>query len=85
VIKESTEEMVGREAESSLKDGGKHHNFTCNGCRKIFAGGKMPLQHGAVQEKVVHNKFVNLTFIYDGRLKQVRVRGGHGWKEGLLR
>jgi hypothetical protein len=33
---------------------------------------------------VVRNKFVNLTFICDGRLKQVWVRAGHGWEEGSL-
>jgi hypothetical protein len=43
------------------------------------------LQHDAVREKVVHNKFVNLTFICDGRLKQMQVRGGHDWEEALLR
>jgi hypothetical protein len=43
------------------------------------------LQHGAVQEKVVRNKFAYLTFICEGRLKQVRVRGGHGWEKGSLR
>jgi hypothetical protein len=84
VIKESTKEITGREAESTLK-GGKRHNFICVGCRKFFAGDKTPLQHGAVWEKVVHNKFANLTFIYDGHLKQVQVWGGHGWQKGLLR
>jgi hypothetical protein len=29
----------------------------------------VPLQHDSVWEKLVHNKFVNLTFICDGRLK----------------
>jgi Tfp pilus tip-associated adhesin PilY1 len=31
----------------------------------------VPLQHDAVQEKVVCNKYANLTFIRNGRLKQV--------------
>jgi hypothetical protein len=35
--------------------------------------GRTPLQHGVVREKVVHNKFVNLTFIHDGHLKQLWV------------
>jgi hypothetical protein len=85
VIKESTEEIIGREAESVLKEGGKYHNFICIGSWKIFTGGRAPLQHSAVREKVVRNKFANLTFIYDGRLKQVQLRGGHGWEETLLR
>jgi hypothetical protein len=65
VIKEYTEEIAGQEAESALK-GGKHHNFICIGRRKIFTSDRAPLQHGMVQERVIHNKFVNLTFIYDG-------------------
>jgi hypothetical protein len=85
VIKEFMKEITGWKAKSVLKEGGKHHNFICIGCRKIFTGGRTPLQHGAVREKVVHNKFVNLTFIYDGRLKQVRVWGGHVLEEGSLR
>jgi hypothetical protein len=58
VIKESTEEVAGREAESALKEGGKYHIFIRIGCRKIFTSSRAPLQHGAVQEKVVRNKFV---------------------------
>jgi hypothetical protein len=34
---------------------------------------------------VVHNELTDLTFICDGRLKLVRVRGGHGWEEVSLR
>jgi hypothetical protein len=66
VIKESTEEITGREAESALKEGGKHHNFIHVVCRKIFTSGRASLQHDVVQEKVVCNKFVDLTFICDG-------------------
>jgi hypothetical protein len=65
VIKEPAEEITGCDAESALKEGGKHYNFICIGCRKIFACCRKPLQHGAVREKVVRNKFVNLTFICD--------------------
>jgi hypothetical protein len=84
VIKESVEEITGQEAESTLK-GGKHHNFSRIGCRKIFTCGRAPLQHDVVEEKVVHDKFTNLTFICDGRLKHMRVCGGHSWEEALLR
>jgi hypothetical protein len=69
VIKESAEEIASREPESALKEGRKHHNFIRMGRRKIFTGGRAPLQHGAVREKVVRSKFADLTFIYDGRLK----------------
>jgi hypothetical protein len=59
VVKESAEEIAG----------GKHHNLVHIGCWDVFPGGKMPLQHGAVWDKVVCNKFANLAFICDGRLK----------------
>jgi hypothetical protein len=85
VIKESVEEIAGEEVESALNEGGKHHDFIHIGCRKIFTGDKVLLQHDVVWEKVVRNKFANLTFICDGRLEQVRVQGGHGWEEVLLR
>jgi hypothetical protein len=66
VIKESTEETTTREAEIALKEGRKHHNFICIGCRKIFPSNRVPLQHCAVWEKVVHSQFANPPFIYDG-------------------
>jgi hypothetical protein len=77
VNEESAEKVTGREAESALEERGKHHNLICIGRRNIFSGGRTPLQHGAVQEKVVHNELTNLTFIHSGRLEQVWVRGGH--------
>jgi hypothetical protein len=83
MIKESTEEITSREVESALK-GGKYHNFISIRCRKIFTDGSTPLQHGAVRENVGRNEFVNFTFIYDRRLKLVRVRGSQGWEEILL-
>jgi hypothetical protein len=64
VIKESAEEITCREAESALKEGGKHHNFISIGCRKIFTGDRAPLQRDAIRKKVVRNKFVDFTFIY---------------------
>jgi hypothetical protein len=40
---------------------------------ECLPGGRMPLQHCAVREKVVHNQLVDFTFIHDGLLKQVWV------------
>jgi Fe2+ or Zn2+ uptake regulation protein len=48
VVKEFTEEIAGREAESALEKGGKHHNLICIGCGEVFAGGRTPLQHDAI-------------------------------------
>jgi hypothetical protein len=42
-IKESTKEIVGREAKSGLEEGGEHHNLICIGCGEVFAGGRTPL------------------------------------------
>jgi hypothetical protein len=80
VIEESTEKVGGREAESTLEEGGKHHNLICIRCGNIFTGGRMPLQHGVVQEKVVCDEVANLTFIRSGCLKQVRMQDDHSWK-----
>jgi hypothetical protein len=80
VIEESTEKVTGREAKSVLEERGKQHYFVCIGCGNIFTGARMPLLHGTVWEKVVHDELMNLTFIHGGCLKQVRLRGGHGWE-----
>jgi hypothetical protein len=77
VIKESVEELVGREAKFVLEEGREHHNLSRIGCRNIFPGGRTPLQDDAVREEVIHNEFVDLTFIHDGRLEKMRVRGSH--------
>jgi hypothetical protein len=77
LIKESTENVVGREAKSALEEGREHHNLSCIGCRNIFPSGRTPLQDGAVQEKMVCIKLADFTFIHDGRLEKMRVQGGH--------
>jgi hypothetical protein len=43
VIKESTEEVTGREAKSALEEVRKHNNLGRIGCRNVFPGGRMPL------------------------------------------
>jgi hypothetical protein len=43
VIKESVEEVTGREAKFMLEEGIKHHNLCRIGCRNFFPGGRMPL------------------------------------------
>jgi hypothetical protein len=48
VIKESAEEVLGREDESTLEEGRKHHNLNCIGCRNVFPGGRTPLQNCVV-------------------------------------
>jgi hypothetical protein len=63
-----------------FEERGKHHDLVCIGCRNIVTGGRTPLQHDAVREKVVRDELMNLTFIRGGRLKQVWVQGGHSWE-----
>jgi hypothetical protein len=79
VVKESAEEITGREAKSAL-EGGKHHNLVCVRCRNIFLDGWTPLQHSVIREKVIHNELVNFTLIHDRWLKQVQMQGSHGWE-----
>jgi hypothetical protein len=81
MIKKTAEKVTSREAKSVLKEIGEHHNLICIGCWNVFPGGRTPLQHGAVWEKVVCSRLADLTFICNEPLEQVRVRGGHGWKE----
>jgi hypothetical protein len=73
VIKESMEEVAGREAKSALEDGRKHHNLGCIGCRNVFPDGRMPLQNCAVREKIIHNKLADFILIHDRRLEKVLV------------
>jgi hypothetical protein len=40
VIKESTEDIIGREAKSVLEEGREHHNLSHIGCRNVFPGGR---------------------------------------------
>jgi hypothetical protein len=48
VVKGPTEEITGREAESALEKGRKHHNFIGVGCGKVFTSDRAPLQHGTI-------------------------------------
>jgi hypothetical protein len=73
VIKESAEEIVGREAKSALEEGREHRNLSRIGCRNVFPGGRMPLHDGVVWEKVIHNKLTDFTYIHDGQLEKMQV------------
>jgi hypothetical protein len=82
VIKESTEEVVDREAKSALEEGRKHHNLGRIGCWNIFRSGRTPLQICAVWEKMIRSKLADFILIHDLCLENVRVQGGQGWEEG---
>jgi hypothetical protein len=76
-IKESAEEITGREAKSVLEEGREHHNLSCIGCRNLFPDGRTPLQDSTVWEKVIRNKLADVTFICNRRMEKMRVRGSH--------
>jgi hypothetical protein len=57
------EELADRETEPVLEEGGKHHNPIWVGRWDILTGGRAPLQHHTVWEKMVHNKLADLIFI----------------------
>jgi hypothetical protein len=82
VAKEPTEDIIDQEAKSMLEEGGKHDNLIRIGCWDVFPGGRTPLQHCAVPEKVIHDKLVDSILIHNGRLEKVRMLGGHSWGEG---
>jgi hypothetical protein len=65
VVQASAEEIVDRETKSSL-EGGEHHNFNCVGCWIILAGGRAPLQHRTVWEKMARDKLAKLIFVGNG-------------------
>jgi hypothetical protein len=77
VIKESAEKIAGMEAKSVFKERREHHNLSRIECKKVFPGDRTPLQDNAVQEKVIHNKLADFTFIRDGWLEKMWVRGSH--------
>jgi hypothetical protein len=66
-----------------LEEGGEHHNFNRVGCWDILTGGRAPLQHLMMQEKIALDKLTDLIFIGDRQLEQVWVRGSHGEGRGL--
>jgi hypothetical protein len=82
VIKESAEEVAGREAKSALEEGGKHQNLGCIWCRNVFPGGRTQLHNCVVWEKIIRIKLADFILIHDGRMEKVRVQGSHDWEEG---
>jgi hypothetical protein len=81
MIKESVEEVVGREAKFTLEEERKHQNISHIGSRNVLPGGKTPLQNCMVREKMIHSKLADFILIHDRHLEKVRVRGSHGWEE----
>jgi hypothetical protein len=51
VVEKTTENIVGREAESTLEKGRKHHNLFGVGCSDVFPFSRMPLEHPRLGRK----------------------------------
>jgi hypothetical protein len=85
VVQKATKEVVGGKTKPVLEEGGEPHNFICVGCRDIFVGGRMPLQHLAVWKEMACDELPDLVFISNEWLKQVWMRGSHGEGRGLRR
>jgi hypothetical protein len=73
VVEEYAEEIAGWEAESTLEDGGEHHNLIFIGCGEVFTGGRTPLQHDTMRENVICNELANLASICNEHLEQMWV------------
>jgi hypothetical protein len=69
VVKESAEDIIDQKTKFVLEEGGEHHNLIRIGCWDVFPGGRMPLQHCAVQEEVIRNELVDFTFTQHRRLE----------------
>jgi hypothetical protein len=63
VVQKSAEEIADRETKPTLEESGNHHTFICVGCQNVHAGGRAPLQHRAIWEKMARDKLANLIFI----------------------
>jgi hypothetical protein len=53
MIKESTQEVVGRKAKSASEKRRKHHNFFGIGCWDVLSCGRSPLEHDPIWEKAI--------------------------------
>jgi hypothetical protein len=65
VIKKVVEEIADWESKSMLEEGGEHHDFIGVRSWNVLTGGRTPLQHLTVREKVAHDELTDLTFISD--------------------
>jgi hypothetical protein len=59
------EKIADWESKSALEEGGEHHDFIGVGCWNLLTGGRAPLQHLTVREKVARDKLTDLAFISD--------------------
>jgi hypothetical protein len=48
-----------------LEEGGGHHDFIGVRCWDVFIGGRAPLQHLTIGEKVARDELTDLAFVSD--------------------
>jgi hypothetical protein len=65
VVQKTVKEITDWKTKPTLEEGGEYHNFICVGCQNVLTGGRAPLQHPTVWEKMAHDELVNLVFVSD--------------------
>jgi hypothetical protein len=63
VIEKATEEIANWKSKFVLEEGGEHHNLVGVGCWDILTGGRAPLQHLMIREKMSCDELTDLGFI----------------------
>jgi hypothetical protein len=53
MIKEAAQEIAGRMAKSTLKEGRKHHNFHGIGCWDVLTYSRSPSEPSPIWEKTI--------------------------------
>jgi hypothetical protein len=54
VVQESVQEIAGREPESTLEEGGEHHNLFHVRCWDLFPVSRSSLEHCVFRKETVH-------------------------------
>jgi hypothetical protein len=63
VMMKVAKEVTCGKVESSLKEGGRHHNFIYIGRRDVLIFSWLPLEDGSRWEKLALNQLVEVVFI----------------------
>jgi hypothetical protein len=73
VVQMVAEEIADWKTKPTMEGGGKHHNLICVGCWDVLTGGRAPLHHLTIWEKIARDKLMDLVFVADRWLEHVRV------------
>jgi hypothetical protein len=84
MMEKAAKEFVGGETESSLEEGGQHHDLVGVRSGDFFILGWPPLEDGTVRKKMFLYSLDELILIDEGWFQLLRVRGRHGTGGGTL-